>query len=432
MLLTCYAIFAVGSGLCGVGQTMGQVIGGRGVAGLGGAGMTVVVSILITDLVEVRDIASWRSYVNVFATTGRMIGGPLGGWLADVVGWRWSFLGQVPLIVLAMLLVTWRLDSRVGMQDDEEEEDMSSKFKKIDFIGTILLSGSIVSFLISIDILGNSIHISSHLKTFIPTLVASVVLLATFLIYESYYAISPLFPPSLLLHRSVWTSYMVSYLQSGAQLSLMFSVPLYFQVVFNASNTSAGAHLLPAFFANTIGSLATGYYIKRSGRYKNITIIGTLFGVVAYITVISRWHEKGVGFWESLEIAPGGLSTAIVTASAFIVLTAGLKHESVAIATGGYYLVGNLGTVVGVGVSSGIQRGVLRLLLGERLPGKDGSKMISRVLENVANVHKLEGDVKEVVIGAYVQSLAFSHGFSLACSILGFLVALCIREHSLK
>ncbi len=51
--------------------------------------MSVLVSILITDLVPIRDIAAWRAYVNVAATTGRSLGGPLGGWLADVVGWRW-------------------------------------------------------------------------------------------------------------------------------------------------------------------------------------------------------------------------------------------------------------------------------------------------------------------------------------------------------
>lgn len=51
--------------------------------------MTVLVSILITDLLPLRDVAQWRAFVNVVATAGRSIGGPLGGWLADVVGWRW-------------------------------------------------------------------------------------------------------------------------------------------------------------------------------------------------------------------------------------------------------------------------------------------------------------------------------------------------------
>jgi predicted MFS family arabinose efflux permease len=41
------------------------------------------------DLVPLIQVAAWRSYVNVISTLGRAIGGPLGGWLADAVGWRW-------------------------------------------------------------------------------------------------------------------------------------------------------------------------------------------------------------------------------------------------------------------------------------------------------------------------------------------------------
>lgn len=52
--------------------------------------MTVLVVIVITDLVPIQESATWRSYVNVAATTGRSLGGPVGGWLADAIGWRWS------------------------------------------------------------------------------------------------------------------------------------------------------------------------------------------------------------------------------------------------------------------------------------------------------------------------------------------------------
>jgi hypothetical protein len=75
--------------------------------------MTVIVSVLITgkefpprflsgrilnrlDLVPLIQVAAWRSYVNVVATLGRSIGGPLGGLLADTVGWRWQLSPPTP------------------------------------------------------------------------------------------------------------------------------------------------------------------------------------------------------------------------------------------------------------------------------------------------------------------------------------------------
>jgi hypothetical protein len=72
----------------GIGSTLWQVILGRVVSGIGGAGMTALVSILITGM-RLRQVAAWRSYVNVAATTGRSLGGPVGGFLADTIGWRW-------------------------------------------------------------------------------------------------------------------------------------------------------------------------------------------------------------------------------------------------------------------------------------------------------------------------------------------------------
>jgi len=87
---------------------MGQVIMGRAIAGLGGAGMVCMVSILLTgecfasghferiidmsDLLPARDVAAYRSYVNVVQTAGRSCGGAVGGALAQSIGWRWSVL----------------------------------------------------------------------------------------------------------------------------------------------------------------------------------------------------------------------------------------------------------------------------------------------------------------------------------------------------
>ena len=87
---------------------MDLVILGRAISGTGGAGMMSMASIVITgmyvwkvwehhqthipvcsDLVPKRELAAWRSYVNLVLTLGRSLGGPVGGWLTDSVGWRW-------------------------------------------------------------------------------------------------------------------------------------------------------------------------------------------------------------------------------------------------------------------------------------------------------------------------------------------------------
>lgn len=89
LLLVAYTLFAIGCLICGMAKSMPLVIAGRLISGAGGSGMSSVVSFLIADLVPMRDVATYRSYVNIVQTIGRSCGGPIGGWLAEQMGWRW-------------------------------------------------------------------------------------------------------------------------------------------------------------------------------------------------------------------------------------------------------------------------------------------------------------------------------------------------------
>lgn len=208
VLLVCYVLFAIGCALCGSGQTLWQVIAGRSISGLGGAGMTVVVAILITDLVPKIEVASWRSYVNIVATTGRMIGGPIGGFLADRVGWRWSFLCQVPITLLATLLVGCKFGNGVGGSNlsEYDEESLLSKIRRIDFLGAGLLSTAIISFLFAVDLLGE--HKPGNHLALIGTSSLSVILITAFFMVEARNMKDPIFPIKLLAKRDVATSYL--------------------------------------------------------------------------------------------------------------------------------------------------------------------------------------------------------------------------------
>lgn len=233
VLLVCYILFAIGCAICGSGQTMWQVILGRSISGIGGAGMTVIVAILITDLVPKIEVASWRSYVNIVATTGRMLGGPIGGILADRVGWRWSFLCQVPITVLAAMLVAWKFKKNVGSSalGNTGEEKLLAKVRRIDFVGAGLLSAAIISFLFAVDLLGE--HTPGKTHTLIGVSSVSVLLVVTFFVLEARNVKDPIFPIRLLAKRDVATSYLISIFQTSAQLAVSFPVETQFLVWFS-------------------------------------------------------------------------------------------------------------------------------------------------------------------------------------------------------
>lgn len=88
-LLFSYVVFALGCAGCGLAQDMPQLIAARAVAGIGGGGMNAVVSIMLSDLVPLRDRGIWQGYLNVIFAAGSSTGGALGGLLAESIGWRW-------------------------------------------------------------------------------------------------------------------------------------------------------------------------------------------------------------------------------------------------------------------------------------------------------------------------------------------------------
>ena len=89
MLLIAYTIFGLGCLFCGLARTMPELIAARAFAGIGGGGMSTVVSILMSDIIPLRQRGSWQGYVNIIYASGAAAGAPLGGMLADSIGWRW-------------------------------------------------------------------------------------------------------------------------------------------------------------------------------------------------------------------------------------------------------------------------------------------------------------------------------------------------------
>lgn len=88
-LLFSYVVFGLGCLGCGLARDINQLIVSRAVAGVGGGGMNAVVSILLTDIVPLRERGVWQGYMNIIFGAGTATGAPLGGLLADSLGWRW-------------------------------------------------------------------------------------------------------------------------------------------------------------------------------------------------------------------------------------------------------------------------------------------------------------------------------------------------------
>jgi len=139
-------------------------------------------------------------------------------------------------------------------------------------------------------------------------------------VYEIKGTEEPIFPPQLLGMRDVAAPYALMALQGAAQSAMMYTVPLYFRVTQNSSNTVAGSHLFPAVIGNTVGGLLAGFLIQRTGKYKFLSILSSISSMTSYLLLILRW-KGNTGWLESLDIVPGGFGTGIAFSAAFIAMT---------------------------------------------------------------------------------------------------------------
>lgn len=365
-----YIFFTMGTAGCGLAWSMGSVIAFRAMQGAGGAGMVSMVSIIITDIVPMNEVASLRSYVNILQTVGRSAGGVIGGILTQSIGWRWAFLCQVPFMMIAMTLVQWRL--KVPIKYGPRDQSKQDRLKRVDFFGAFSLCLAILSVCFILEVGGQKVRWDS------PTIFAfagiSIAAGAAFVINASRVP-EPIFPLRLIAQFDVVTYYLITLLQVILQMSLTLTVPLYWQAVAKASPGETGLYLIPAFAGNTLGGLFSGYWIKQTGKFKLLTVLGPLAGVCC-MTLCLLGLDKHGGAWKSLFIFPGGLGMGIISSSVFVGLAASVPEQDVAVASSGMYLCLNIGGVAGTTIGSAVYEAALRKGLQAVLFGEaDGAEV---------------------------------------------------------
>ncbi|KAI9733268.1 MAG: hypothetical protein M1834_003352 [Cirrosporium novae-zelandiae] len=412
-LLVAYAFFAIGCAVCAIGPEFWQIILGRAISGLGGAGMVSLVAVVITDIVPKRDVAAWRGYVNVCITIGTSVGGP------------------VPLTFLAAIVVSFRLRLSEFKPEIDFEYDLNatppaSKLRRIDFLGTITLATAIVTALLILHLGGTKFPYYSW-----PTLLLgglSILFLIAFVLIEAYIAKEPIFSLQIFRKSNVIASYIALAAQISAQIAMMFSVPLYFEVTKRTSATTAGAHLIPAIFGNATGSLLAGQWMRRTDRFKPFVVCAGLISSLAYVLLYLFWNGH-TNFWESLYIFPGGFANGLIGVSSFIAMTSKLEPQDIATATTGLFFSQSIGMVSGISLGTAVLRGELKTQLTRKIQGEGAREIIHQAMADVQYVGHLNGKLRDIVVGCYIAGLKSTYIMSLACALFSFAVSLTLREH---
>lgn len=406
MLLAGLGVFVLGSLLAGLADSMPALVGFRALQGLGAGALTANAYAVLGDLYPPSQLGRYNGLVSGVYGLASVVGPIAGGVITDSVGWRWTFLINVPLCALASVPLAAHVPRRARGRSGAPT----------DVAGIVLLTLTLVPGLLTLTRLGAGRPLG-ELAVFGPA-VGSLLALVALLVVEAR-AAAPILPLRLM-RGLVGLSAAITFLLSVALYACSIYLPLHLQLVHGLGPTSAGLLMTPMVLALVVGSVVGGLRVSRSGRYRPITLVGFV----------------GLGLGLALLIA-GGVDVPARTAGALALVGLGFglalpaltvaaqnaaSHDELGVATA----LGKFARSVGGIVSVAACGALLEHQVGQALGGSGalrlhGSQM---ALASAAELAPLRA-----AIGGGIITIVQAAGVVVALALAG---ALALRELPLR
>ncbi|MFI7005619.1 MFS transporter [Streptomyces sp. NPDC050145] len=246
VFLGAVATFLLGSALCGLAQSMTQLIAARAVQGLGGGGLMSVTMVVMAHLKDPEEEGAGKGggIGGIVAGGGMALGPWLGGFLTDHASWRWIFYVNLPLGIAVLIAGALALK----LPDHPVR-------RPLDWAGAALAAGFSTALLLAMEWGGREYAWSS--PQIIGLLCAAVLGLALFVRRQAT-AADPLLPLSLFRIPELRWGFVVQGITGAAMMCSIYYVLVYLQVARGLSSSDAGLYLLPMAVGMTGAGLVTG------------------------------------------------------------------------------------------------------------------------------------------------------------------------------
>ncbi len=415
VLQTGILIFLLGSVLCGMSSSMEQLIGFRFIQGLGGGGLMVTAQAVVGDIVPPRDRGRYQGIFGAVFGVSSVAGPLIGGYFTSHLTWRWIFYINLPLGLLALLVIASTLPRRPERVRHA-----------IDYLGTGLLATALSAIVLVADLGGITVPWTSPL--IIGLAVGAAAAVVAFVLVERR-AAEPVLPLRLFASRTFTLSAMIGLIVGVAMFGSVTYLPLFLQVVNGATPTGSGLQMIPMMLGMLMTSILSGQLISRWGRYTIFPIVGTAV-MSTGLVLLSRMDASTTVAGASVAMLVLGLGLGLVMQVLIIAVQNDVDYGDLGVATSGATLFRLIGGSLGTAVFGAIFASRLASNLARALP--DGAPIAGGAGISPQMLAQLAPDVRAVYVEAFTASLSTVFLSAACIGAVAFVLSWLVPEHPLR
>lgn len=405
-------LFLIGSILSGASHTMMQLIWFRALQGIGAGAVMPITFTIIGDLYPGEQRAKMQGvFSSVWGIAG-ILGPLVGGFFVDYSTWRWIFYINVPIGIVALILV-W-----IGLHETFEKREHS-----VDYLGAGLFTISISSLLYALLNAGGKYAWGS--ATTLTLFAVAIVTLILFILVESK-SKEPMLPLSLFQMRIISVANLASLLASGLLIASNVYLPMWIQSVLGHSATGSGLTLAPMSIGWPVAATLCGRLMYKAGS-KLMAVVGGVFlvGGCVWLTAVSATSP----YWFLVVIMVViGMGMGFSMTPFTVLIQSAVPWGSRGAATASNTFMRSLGQTIGIAVygtmfNHYIQKHAAQQFAGSRVP-KNFSNLLTP--GSTANIPKKLAGAVHVVLSSTIHDVFVG---VLITSILTFFAILLLPRH---
>ncbi|MFE1472598.1 DHA2 family efflux MFS transporter permease subunit [Streptomyces cyaneofuscatus] len=416
---TAIVIFLIGSALCGMAQNMPQLIGFRALQGLGGGGLMVLSMAIVGDIVTPRERGKYQGLFGAVFGATSVLGPLLGGFFTQHLSWRWVFYINLPIGVVALLVIAAVLHIPVHREKHT-----------IDYLGTFLIA-SVATCLILVASLGGTTWAWGSVQI-IALAVLAVVLLIAFVAVERR-AAEPVLPLKLFRVRTFSLVAVISFVIGFAMFGAMTYLPTFLQVVHGITPTMSGVHMLPMVLGLLLTSTASGQIVSRTGRWKVFPLAGTAL-TAAGLLLLHRLTPASSTWEMSLSFFVFGAGLGLVMQVLVLVVQNAVSYQDLGVATSGATFFRSIGASFGVAIFGTVFTNRLTGQLDSALAGRSLPPGVDaeRLAADPRSIQMLPAGLRPSILDAYSTSITDVFLYAAPVVLIAFVLAWFLREDKLR